>query len=297
MASTFDADERSTNQNRPIDLFTIVTNTATYRITSNVMDVSLGGFTYTATTMSRGKLSMETDSSQDEIIVYLPISHPLVQSYCSAGIPEQSVQVTVVRLQSVSGQTVQQATGFAQSLSIDGHTALLRVPSLTNDAFKTQLPTVQATRTCAHMLFDRQCAPNPGGAWPASGGPTGSGGPLRTAFTVATVAIGVSSDGRTYTMDSIGSFPDGWFNFGRIIIFSTGESRMILSQVGTTFGIKSPFSSLAIPSTVKLEVGCDHTFATCVAKFNNQYNFGGYPKMNAAPNPWAPNGLGIVVQT
>jgi len=292
MATTFDEDERSTSQSRPIDLFTIMTpTTGTYRITSHETDVSYGGFTYTATTASRGNFALQPDSSQNELIVYLPISHPFVQRFAS-GIPEMGVTITLVRMQSLSAQAGQLWTGYAQSLSVDGHVAMIRVPGLTADAFKTQLPTVGAHTTCNHRLFDGRCAPNPGGEWPTGLG-AGSGGPDFAAFQISSSIASVSADGKTITLSSIGDNQDRWAQYGRIIL-SNGDARYIVNQIGTTITITKPFYS--ITTGVVIESGCDHSIFACNAKFNNIYNFGGHARMTSESDPWHPGGLGIVVQ-
>jgi uncharacterized protein len=292
MATTFDTDERSTSGNRPTDLYTIVTTTKTYRLTTNLTDISLGGNTFTALTVSRGNNALQPDSGQNELIIYLPISHPLVQSYTATGIPEQNVQVTVQRLQSVSGQAQQVWTGFAQSLSVDGRTAMLRVPSVTADAFKTQLPVIGAHVLCNHRLFDVGCAPNPGGEYPTGAG-SGTGGPLQSAFQVATTISSVSADGLTITLSSVGGQPDLWAQFGRLIL-STGESRRIIVQIGNVITLTVPFPALT--TNVTLEAGCPHNIQACQSKFNNFMNYGGHPYITAVVDPWHPNGLGIIQQ-
>lgn len=291
MASTFDSDERSTSQSRPIDLFAIVTPTVPYYITSHETDVIFESITYTALTASRGNFALQPDSSQNELIVYLPISHPFVQRFAS-GIPELGVTITLRRLQALSGQAAQFWTGYAQSLSVDGHTAMIRVPSITADAFKIQLPTIGAHKTCNHRLFDIGCAPNPGALWPTTGA-AGSGGPLAATFQISTTIASVSADGMTITLSSIGGKPDRWAQFGRIVL-SNGDARLISAQTGAVLTITKPF--YVTTSVVMIEAGCDHSIGACRTLFNNPYNFGGHPKMDVTSDPWTPGGIGISVQ-
>lgn len=294
---SFDSDERSTEQNRPIELFTIATST-TYRHTSHPVDVSFGGNVYTALTMDRGTSQLADDAGVDEMTVTLPISHPLVQRYAATGIPELTIAVTVQCLQTVSGAARQIFKGFAQAMSVGLHTATFRVPAVTADALKIQLPVIGATRTCNHRLFDDRCAPVPGGQLPLLG-PSGSGGPAPALFTITDAIASISTDGLTITMspatpDGLNTKPGGWAAFGRIILTS-GDQRRILTQIGTVITLAVPFPGLAAGASVTIEAGCLHNITACIVKFNNQQNFGGHPLMSSF-SPWASNGLGIIQQ-
>lgn len=293
---SYDDDERSVSQNRPIDLYTIVTTTTVYRLTSNETNVAFGGNTFTATTMSRDNLQVTGEAENSELVIHLPIAHPLVQSYAATGIPEQSVMVTLQRLQSVSGVAFQQWTGPAQGLSIDGHVAMIRVPTTTNDALRIQLPVIAAQKQCNHRLGDQRCAPNPGGVFPPGDDP-GTGGPDLTALSVSTTIVSIATDGVTLSVGSVGGHLDTWAVFGRVVL-ANGDSRTIISQVGTTVIIDVPFvfGTLFSAPQIKIEPGCDHSPTTCIAKFNNIRNYGGHPQLNAAVNLWVPNGLGVLQQ-
>lgn len=290
--STFDDNERSTSSNRPIELYTIVTPTATYRHTSSTASLVFSAHLYTPLTMDRDTLQLGQDSSTDELVITLPITHPLVQRFCATGIPEQVITVTVHRMQTASAQTFQQWTGFAQSISISGHLAKIRVPANSADALKTQLPVLTAQRACNHRLFDSGCSRNPGGIWPPSTGTAGSGGPDPATFTVSTTVASVSADGLSITLTGDGGNPDGWAQFGRLIM-SNGETRRVLTHIGNVMTVAVPFG--APTGSVQLEAGCDHTIATCVSKFNNVLNFGGHPDMSPL-NLWTPSGLGVIQQ-
>lgn len=291
--STFDDDERSPSANRPIELFTITTLTATYRHTSYPVDRVYAGNTYTALTIDRAPNQISNDPGVDEQRLVLPISHPLVQRYAASGVPEQGVTVTIVRLMTASGAAQQVFTGLAQSMSVDTHTATIRCPASTADALKIQLPVVAATRVCNHRLFDIGCSPNPGGVWPVSG-VAGSGGPLASDFQVVDAVAAISADGLTVTGSAIAAKPGGWAALGRIFLAS-GESRRILTQIGAVLTLAVPFVGLTTTTAITIEAGCLHSMTVCKSKFNNQLNYGGHPLMTTF-NAWAGNGLGVIQQ-
>jgi hypothetical protein len=282
--STYDDDETSTSQNRPIDLYTLVTPTAIYRVTSHIVDVAYGGHTFTALTMSRGPQQVAQDLTGRELIVYLPITHPLVRRFAASGIPERQVLVTLQRLQQVSGIAVQAWQGFGTGMQIDGHVAKLRVPSVTDDAMRIKLPVVAAQRLCNHRLFDARCAPNPG-----------VDGPAATSFQVNGALV--SQSGTTLIVSTLGGHPDGWANLGDVVHVATGERRYILAQGGTTLTLHSPFVGALPGDALTVFAGCDHTIGTCRDKFANVGNFGGHPEMTTSINPWLPKGIGVIEQT
>lgn len=281
MATDFDDDERSVSRSRPIDLYTITTPRRTYRITSHPVSVTFGGAVYLATTMSRGNLVSAQDLTGRELIIYLPITHELVQRYAATGIPEQRVAVTLIRLQEASGQTNQQFSGFAGAMTVDGsgdkYVATLRVPNLTDDAFKVRLPTIGAQLLCNHRLYDQLCTVDRASA--ISGGP----------FAITAI------DGALVTTTSGGS--GTLYVFGDITNLVTKERRMIIDQSGSVLLLDVPFVDAHVGDAVEIAPGCDHLVTTCRDKFNNVVNFGGYPDLNATINPWADKGLGVVQQT
>lgn len=264
------------SSSRPVDLYVIATPTVTYHLTSYNMDVTYAGQVYTATTMSRGNQEVAQDLTGRELIVYLPITHPLVQRFAASGIPDRDVLVTLSRLQQVSSIAVQAWSGFGQSMSFDLHVAMLRVPSLTDDAMKIRLPVISAQRLCNHVLYDAQCTVD------------------RESSSSTGTSVITSINDNTITTTNTGS--GSQYVFGDILHNASGERRMVIAQAGSILTLNVPFVAASIGDVVRIAPGCDHSVTTCRDKFNNVVNFGGHPQMNAAFNPWLPAGLGIVTQ-
>lgn len=275
MSTTFDDDERSISSSRPIDLYEIRTPTVTYRLTSYVLDVTYAGQTYTATTMSRGSQEVTPNPVGREFLIYLPITHPLVQRYASSGIPEHDVAITVVRLQAASGVAAQSWSGFGGALKVEGRMVTLAVPSITDDAIRVQLPVVAAQHACNHVLFDKQCQK------------------VRGDFT-DTVTI-TSINGNSISIGGV-LRPLDYYAFGAVKHVATKQLRMIVSQDGSVITLNVPFVGANVGDAIDVSSGCDHSLRTCRDKFDNVINFGGHPYINGQVDPWAQGGLGIVVQ-
>lgn len=276
---SFDADETSTSGSRPIDLYTITTPTATYWLTSHAVDVTFGGQVFSATTLSRGNQTITDDPTGHELIVYLAITHPLVQRFAASGVPEREVSVVVQRLQTTSGTAAQIGEGFAQSLTIAGQVAQIRIPSTLDDAIKLRLPVISASLSCVHVLYDAQCQVS------------------RGAFAVSTTIVSQTSTlgVTTVVVSAVGGQPDGWAApGGELVHVGTGERRQVLEHVGTTLTINVPFVTFATGDAVTLFASCNHSIGDCHAKFANVVNFVGAPYMLAISNPWAPTGVGLL---
>ena len=292
---TYETAERSQRASRPIVLYTFTTLSQTYRVTTHAMDVTFGDQTFKALTISHEDEQESQEQAGDDLVITLPISHPLVQRFAASGIPEQSVRVTVQTLQSGVGAAALTWTGDAQSISCGARLAWIRVPSLASDALKVQLPIMSATMACNAALFDSRCAPAPGAV---------GGGPVRTNYEYQVRIAAISSDGMTVTVDSVQGKPDQFFRFGSLESIGghvpDGETRGVVFQVGTTITLAQPFvASLdeMQSSEWRLVAGCDHTMTMCASsKFQNRVNFQGASQMNAVVNPWVPNGMGVIQQ-
>lgn len=284
IVSTFDDNERSTSQNRPIDLYTFATPTFTYRHTSSPVNVVFGGNTFTPLTISRGNQQITQDPTGRELIVYLPITHPLVQRWATSGIPEHGVLVTIQRYQPSSNTAMQYRNGYAGGIMVTGHVAQIRLPEITDDATRIQLPVIAAQLTCNHILYDAGCAPNPG-----------TDGPAASAFLVTTT-IAAGATGTAISVAGVGGNADGWFQFGDAVHVATQQRRMILSQIAAALTLIAPFVGAANGDVIQIYAGCDHGMLTCVSKFGNRVNFGGHPQMSNTQDLWGPGGFGVVQQ-
>jgi hypothetical protein len=102
-----------------------------------------------------------------------------------------------------------------------------------------------------------------------------------------------------YTPDlNISSDPD--YYVGGLLRDSRGVDRYIVAQNGNVLTLVRRNDDLSQrivddgPEIVQLYPGCDHTRKTCVQRFNNQVNFGGFPWL-PTKNPFGNDVTGSVV--
>lgn len=117
-------------------------------------------------------------------------------------------------------------------------------------------------RSCRHALYGRGCLVDPDDY----------------ALTSAVTAV---TGGRTLTCTAASSHPTGYF-VGGMLRSPDGVLSYIVDHVGTAITIQRMSYSLqqsidaGFPFDVILYPGCDHSRATCIAKFDNLLNYGGY---------------------
>lgn len=273
---TFSADETSTQDSRPVELYEVELPTATFRLTSYDEDFTHGGHTYTAVTISRGETTFGSSGGVREVMVSIVADHELALALLGPnGTPPRSAQLTITRLQQRSGETRRVWRGPIIGFTTDEQHMRLRVPDGTERALARSLPFATVSRTCGHALYDTACAI------------------ARASYKLTPTVISIS--GTALVVSSVGGQPDQWARYGEVVRVADGERRTVLVQVGTAITLNYPFVSLANGDALELYAGCDHTVETCLAKFANVSNFGGHPELPAG-NPLAPVGLGVRIQ-
>lgn len=285
--TTYDEYEASPQSGDPVWLYTFVTPTETYRLTSAEEDVTFGSL-FTATPIDMGDTTIVSMGQVRETTVSLSLDHPLSEVLIANGIPPRDVLLTVDRYHRGAATSKRTWRGYVSSCQVDGQFARIRIPNATDDKFSVQLPIAVAQRACNHVLYDRGCTVD------------------RDYLTYATqgylvAAAAVSQTGTTLVVDNMDDdtatpHPDQWAQFGEVRRVSDGERRSILSHVGTTLLLDMPFGTLVAADDLEVYAGCDHEVATCLSKFDNVPNFGGHPDMPTY-NPSAPSGFGVSVQS
>jgi hypothetical protein len=85
-----------------------------------------------------------------------------------------------------------------------------------------------------------------------------------------------SINGSAITVQGSSLNGDGYYT-GGLLIAPNGASRFITNQVSDIVTISRPIQGLLGSMDVDIYPGCDHLKETCLAKFNNLNNFGGFP--------------------
>lgn len=130
---------------------------------------------------------------------------------------------------------------------------------------------------CRWTLFDQGCTLNRAGVNPVTAQPY-----------AANVTVAAVTSNALFTVNGL-TTTSGYYALG-MITFLTGAnapfSRSIIVDSGFPtyqMQVRVPFPYQILPGdTATLYPGCDKTQTTCINKFNNKINFGGFPYI---PNP------------
>ena len=259
----FATDETSREGSTPAELYEFIGPATTYRYASGIETVTLGGHDYAPLAgLVRTAISLGTTRDTPTLTVTMPVTAAVVAAY-AYGEPPRSLELRVYRYQPTSDDYVIDWRGDVTSIKPRGEVAEVSIPSLLAARLGTVVPGLVIRKHCLHVLGDARCRV------------------VMTLFDVATTVSAAS--GTAVTVASVGGEDDQWFRGGEIVRDSDGERRLIVDQVGGVLELVSPFGTLNGGDAVTLYAGCDHSVATCAAKFNNVVNFSGcatIPKFN-----------------
>lgn len=266
--------EQTTHDGDPREFYFFSISGATDRhYTSASEDVAthlVRPYTYVATAgLSRSEIIAESDVDPPPLEVTLPFDSALITDILFK-IPPRAVKLFLYRSHAVSPNKSNTQTiwvGHVEDVKVSGREATLIIPALPSRELAGELPSYSFQAQCNHILGDARC------------------GIDMTLFDHPTTVASISDDELNITLASLAPGGDGVFRGGLITRVSDGESRIVTAQTGLVCTILRPFRELAESDDVTAFQGCDHTRETCIAKFNNLVNFGGFPDINGA-NPF-----------
>lgn len=260
---TFDAKEISQVSGQPVELFEIIVGADIYRLTNNEDEVTLNSVTYVPERVERTALETGIEDRSQEIQITLPATHPFPQKYVNI-IPSDRPTLRIFRYHRTdtpTPQVIQIFDGFIESVAFleDGEVARLSALPATASAGR-EIPRFMYQGMCNHILYDTRCKIADSGV---------------NKFTGSVDAI--AADGKL-TINGLFDAtprPNQWAASGHIEV--SGDSRLILDMTGDVITIQLPFRIDVLNEACNVFAGCDHTMATCKAKFNNIINYGGFP--------------------
>lgn len=274
---TFIAQEESVEDGQPIELFLFQNLESKFAYTSGQEVVTFGGNTFIPRPISRTEPEVESQQSNRNLVIKMPLNDPFVARYVST-IPASPDSCTIFRFHSTDGaaEVIKFFVGEVSNVAITGNEAKVNLLS-SGRIIAEQIPKQTFRNLCNHILYDAFCAVDD------------------SQFKLSTVVTAISADSLTITvfgdtntvlnsglelsaqMTADPTFFDAGF-FRRAGI----EHRMVLSSVdnggnSATFTVLLPFETLEVGTVVELFAGCDHQLPTCIAKFANTERYGGFP--------------------
>lgn len=273
---TFADDAASVQDAIPSWLFTITTTSTTYRLTSSTADITYGGNTYTAVTMTSSSVEAPPVGQARQVTISVSIDSAIAQDLLVGGVPRTSNAVRIDIYMARSGAARLVHLGEIASMSSNGTEVQILSSNKIDQKVRVSLPIAVNQRLCQHALYDAGCTIDKSNV-------------ARNVVSAVTV---ISPDGLTVTITSIGGNPDHWARYGYIVRALDGESRSVVDQVGNAITVDVPFRTLAVGNQITVYQGCDHAVLTCRDSFANVINYGGNPLLPTA-NIFSPVRIGI----
>ncbi len=269
---TFLAQETSVEAGRPIELYTIELALEVFRLTSAEDDQVVGGETFEAVAISRGRVRQGREPGNAMLEIEMPSTHSFPSRYVTSA-PSERAEITIQRFHRGDGELSTVFVGLVKSVAFDqdGRLAKLAVdPAVT--AQSRQIPRFSFGQLCQNVLGDG-----------FGGGATGlcDVNLDLPAFKLTATATAVS--GLTVTVPGAAAFGNGWFNAGTIRTSAGNDARLIISQVGDVITLHIAFPFPIVGSLVTLRAGCLRDPQTCSTKFNRIDRYQGFawvPRLN-----------------
>lgn len=269
---TYEQTESSTEGGDPVELYEFLGSGSVpaFRYTSAEQDVTFdaggGPELYEAIPIKRTDIKARGDGQPPELTITFPTDTTLSQRYVFQ-IPPRGLELNIYRLHQTDNFAIRFWNGKIFSWAVKDRLVNMRVPNNLLGRIREEIPKIRYQTQCNNVLYDAVCSVLR----------DGSSGPIPHKIAPTALNI-ISGDGRTLTVSTVGTWPNNHGDAGEIIHDDTGESRLILTQVGTTITILHPFSvDVDTTDIMTLQTGCDHSLDHCVNKFGAQRNFNGMP--------------------
>jgi uncharacterized phage protein (TIGR02218 family) len=251
----------------PVDLYRLVMGTQIWTITpvdiDQYYDSGSGVERYLATPIGRGQIEQKKDLSRANLEVKLSHDHPLAVSLLTSFF-EQILTLTIFTQRDATTEVAWK--GRLASVEPGDAFVTLNFESIFTSLRRAGLR-ARFQRSCRHALYGRGCRLDP------------------ETFAVATTLAALS--GAACTVPAAGLQPDGYYTGGmlrgpdNVLAFIIGHVGTSLTLQRVPYTLSTAFASTGAATAIKIYPGCDHTRATCFAKFNNRDNYGGFD--------WIPN--------
>lgn len=253
-------------QTRPVYLYRATRGSSVWYWTNYPATIEAGGETWRPADITHGTMTLDRDAFPEPFEVSLGTSsaaHPFRSFLTTTAIELTTLEVFETAAPGFSvdlgdpffkGQ-IGAPTYRPRGVVVLRTTSPLRVN-------ERRVPRFLLQRRCNHTLFDGSCRVN-----------AATFSEIGTVTAVGSKYVDATEFGDRATAESNAQF----FALGRVRIGN--EIRLCVSQSGDRLTLNAAFVSASIGDTVTAWAGCDKLLSTCVNKFDNLVNFGGFPDM------------------
>lgn len=241
-----------------VDLFRIVVGSEVWRFTSSSEPQEHESEEYVPTPIGRGEIQTKSDLARSDIELRLPLEHPLSVELLSSW--NESIITLTVFTKRPSGTEVSWKGRFTNTQPDNAHLKLIFESIYTS----MRRPGLRARfqKSCRHALYGRGCDLDP------------------ESFAQAATLSAIT--GSVLTVPEASSFAAGYFSGGMVrapdgvLTYITNHSGSSLTVNRVSRSLAEAFATSGPGLAITIYPGCDHSYATCEAKFLNGLNYGGF---------------------
>jgi uncharacterized phage protein (TIGR02218 family) len=270
---TFEEKELSQFGGAPTEFFKFRMGATVWRFSSSDVSTYIdepggeAGASYDCAAITREAADYSQEDNSANVTVTVARDNAVAQLFL-AYVPVLPVHLTIYarHRSDLDEEAIIVFVGRVLSCNFTGAEARLTCAWVTQ-TLQRRVPSIVASRRCAHVLFDAGC--------------TLDQGDWNDAATLSSV------DGVTIVSATFDARSDGWYLNGWVQINGgpgDGERRFVVGHLGDTLTLMNPFPAGVIAgATVKAFAGCQRTLAECADKFDNLVNHLGFdaiPKRN-----------------
>ena len=248
--------ENTVDDGRPVELYEFRRGSSYYRYTNAAEKVYMSGNTFTPEYITRSEITETDDINQGSLTVTFSIFNQFAGEYISYA-PDTVTTLTIYRLHVNDDESEGMVIWKGRVLSSGGdeNEIELECESIFSSLRRVGLR-AKYLLICRHALYSSEC------------------GISMSSYVAADTVTG--EDGLTIIVGVAANQGDGTYT-GGIVENASGDYRFITKHEGATLKLSRSFSSSINGTAVQIYPGCDKLRATCIEKFNNLKNFGGFP--------------------
>lgn len=254
---SFEDYEESVESGQPVELYVFTVGTTTYRYTSAEDTINYGGNLYVSRQIARNSPELSVEEGRARLEITMPTDDPVCSRYIGTVSP-LSMSVTLTqfhRSDFLDGRILWSGRVIQASYGRNGAVCTLTAVA-SESALSRPIPPYTYQSLCNHRLYDSLCTV------------------AAASYKYTGTASGVT--GRYVTVSGIhAAHGDNWAVGGKIVLGN--DERLIVGQTVDELELQSVMQSSPAGQTVDVYAGCDHTHETCLSKFSNLLNFGGFP--------------------
>ena len=249
--------DQSVESGMPVELYQFNQSTKSWYFTNVATDIVYNVITYLATNISRGATSQSREVDKGTLSITVPRDHELGSEFIGRTV-DVNTTITILRghLTDSSVEYLPVWKGRVVASKVSGSVLELICESVFTSLRRTGLR-ARFQKNCRHALYSQACSVGQGN------------------FKTNGVVTGTS--GLVLSLGGIDLLPAGYLAGGMIKTLD-GTLRFILDHTGNAIELNKGFAGgIQIGDTVEVFPGCDHLMSTCIDRFNNLPNFGGFP--------------------